>query len=82
MLLLQVMTTKVYVRDMTMVSPHALLLFGGDITVEHGSGRILVDEWAGFEMRAQTAVLVKTLRAELDRLLMDKIEHPEVPLPW
>ena len=75
----KVMTTKLYVRDCTMISPHALLLFGGDISVDHSKQQIVVDEWAGFEMRPQTAVLVKTLRAELDRLLMQKIEAPEVP---
>jgi len=76
----KVMTTKVYVRDCTMISPHSILLFGGDISVDHSKQQIVVDDWAGFEMRPQTAVLVKTLRAELDRLLMEKIEKPEVNL--
>lgn len=31
----KVKTTKVYVRDCTMVTPYPLLLFGGEIVVKH-----------------------------------------------
>jgi hypothetical protein len=31
----KVKTTKVYVRDCTMVTPYPLLLFGGQIVVKH-----------------------------------------------
>jgi ATP-dependent RNA helicase DHX29 len=33
--ILQVKTSKVYVRDTTLVSPYMLLLFGGEISVQH-----------------------------------------------
>jgi len=31
----QVETSKVYLRDTTVISPYDLLLFGGDISVQH-----------------------------------------------
>ena len=35
--------SKVYVRDVTAVSPLALLLFGGEVEVSHGSGTVTID---------------------------------------
>jgi hypothetical protein len=34
-LIVQVETSKVYLRDTTVISPYALLLFGGAINVQH-----------------------------------------------
>lgn len=43
---LQIMqTSKVWVYDCSMVQPYALLLFGGDIGVEHTASLVTVDEW-------------------------------------
>jgi len=39
----KVMTTKMYVRDVTCVAPYGFLLFGGSIRVEHASGVVFVD---------------------------------------
>ena len=33
--ILQVKTSKVYVRDTSLISPYTLLLFGGEISVQH-----------------------------------------------
>ena len=56
-----------------MVSPMALLLFGGALSVMHESGYVLVDDWLRIRASAPTAVLVKKLRAALDALLADKV---------
>lgn len=60
-----------------MVSPMALLLFGGALSVVHESGYVLVDDWLRIRASAPTAVLVKRLRGALDALLADKVMHAQ-----
>eukprot|EP00741_Cyanophora_paradoxa_P024262 tig00021759_g23429.t1 len=70
---------QVFVRDLTAVSPYALLLFGGKVAVRGGSGAAVpveIDGWIRFEMERGVAVLVRELRARLDALLADKIARP------
>ena len=74
----KVKTTKVYVRDATMVGPYALLLFGGKVKVDHERASALCDGWIRFRAAPRVAVLFKALRAELDGLLMQKIAAPEL----
>lgn len=38
-------TTATFLRDVSVVSPMALLLFGGDIKVHHDAGYMLLDGW-------------------------------------
>lgn len=38
-------TGKVYVRDATMVSAYALLLFGGEIQIDRENGFIVIGDW-------------------------------------
>jgi HrpA-like RNA helicase len=72
----RVKTSKVYLRESTMVPSYTLLLFGGAITVHHERGTLKVDDWAEFEASPRTAVLVRELRRAVDGLLLDKIEDP------
>ena len=74
----KVKTTKVYVRDATMVGPYPLLLFGGKVKVDHERASALCDGWIRFRAAPRVAVLFKALRAELDGLLMQKIATPEL----
>lgn len=76
----RVETAKVYIRDNTMVGAYALLLFGGEITVLHDKGVVRVDDWATFQAPARIGVLVKELRARVDKLLLDRINHPSAAL--
>jgi hypothetical protein len=69
----KVATARVFLRDVTPVSPMALLLFGGPLKVLHEEGAVLVDGWARVRAPAQTAVLVKKLRAALDSALEAKV---------
>lgn len=75
-----VKTAKVYVRDATTISPYALLLFGGQIHVQHQSNKIVVDNWLSLTAAPKVAVLVKQLKALLDRLLERKIVNPHETL--
>ena len=72
----RVETAKVYVRDNTMVGSHALLLFGGDVSVLRDEGLVKVDDWATFQAPARIGVLVKELRRRVDRLLLERIDRP------
>ena len=66
-------TTRTFLRDCSVASPMALLLFGGELTVLHEAGAVLVDGWLRIRAPATTAVLVKQLRAALDSLLAAKV---------
>ncbi|CAG5136541.1 unnamed protein product, partial [Candidula unifasciata] len=76
-------TSKIFLHDSTMVSPYALLFFGGDIkiVVEDNTELVSVDDWVTFKASATTAQLVRDLRKQLDKLLTTKITHPG-PTKW
>jgi hypothetical protein len=48
---------QVYVRDATVVSPFALLLFGGFVEVHHLKGQCTLDGWLTFAVPAQVRTL-------------------------
>lgn len=73
-----VQTSKIFVRESSMVPPYAILFFGGSIVVKHEKGLLLVDDWAKFRAPARIAVLVRELRAEVDSLLLSKIKSPSL----
>lgn len=70
-------TRKLYVRDATVVSPFALLLFGGALNVYHEDGVVTVDEWLKFRIARTPATLVKYLRSQMENMLLRKIVAPE-----
>ena len=69
----KVKTSRVFVRDATVLPPEALLLFGGRMDVRHETQRVCLDGWLWLRASAQTAVLFKKLRAALDDALDAKI---------
>lgn len=76
----KVKTSRLFIRDSTMVSPYAIMLFGGEIEVQHKKGQMSVDSWVIFRAPARVAVLARELRRELDELLMRKFEYPDYDL--
>jgi ATP-dependent RNA helicase DHX36 len=52
-------TTKVYIRDATMVGPYPLLLFGGKVKVDHERAMATCDNWIHFRAAPRVAVLFK-----------------------
>ncbi|KAJ8036559.1 ATP-dependent RNA helicase dhx29 [Holothuria leucospilota] len=68
--------SRVFLRDSTLISPYSILLFGGDITVQHREQLICVDDWIKFQAPAKTAVIFKELRELLDSLLSRKLANP------
>ena len=73
-------TSKIFIRECSMVPVYAVLLFGGNITVQHEKGMLIVDDWASFKSPARIGVLVRELRVELARLLERKIEDPALEI--
>ena len=75
--MVQVRTSQTFLRDITVIGPAALLLFGGRLQVVHGAGHVLIDDWLRVRAPAPTAVLVSELRRGLDFLLQQKIRQPK-----
>ncbi|PKU84361.1 putative pre-mRNA-splicing factor ATP-dependent RNA helicase [Dendrobium catenatum] len=74
----KVETSKVFLRDTSIISPYSLLLFGGSISVQHQMGLVIIDNWLKLTAPAQTAVLFKQLRLTLHAVLKDLIRKPEM----
>ncbi|CAI5729208.1 unnamed protein product [Peronospora effusa] len=75
-----VQTSKIFVRESTMVNPYALLLFGGQLEVIHEKNLLTLDGFIRFSAVARIGVLIKSIRQHLDRLLMEKIADPSVDI--
>lgn len=57
-----------------MVAPYALLLFGGEVGVDHDKNLVTVDGWIKFQSQgSKIAVLVRELRRYLDQVMLQKI---------
>ncbi|XP_030210763.1 ATP-dependent RNA helicase DHX29 isoform X3 [Gadus morhua] len=72
--------TKIYLRDTTLISPFPLLLFGGDIDVQHRERLITVDGWILFQAPVRIGVIFKHLRKLMDSLLEKKLANPKMNL--
>uniref|UniRef100_A0A667Z439 RNA helicase n=1 Tax=Myripristis murdjan TaxID=586833 RepID=A0A667Z439_9TELE len=72
--------TKIYLRDTTLISPFPMLLFGGDIDVQHRERLITVDGWIHFQAPVRIGVIFKHLRKLMDSLLEKKLENPKTNL--
>ena len=48
------------------------------ITLKHELIQIVIDDWIEFRSPGKVAVLIKQLRTELDKLLVEKIDQPQV----
>ncbi|KAM6179571.1 putative ATP-dependent RNA helicase DHX57 [Erethizon dorsatum] len=81
----KIKTSRVFIRECSMVSVYPLVLFGGgQVNVQLQRGEFVVsldDGWIRFVAAShQVAELVKELRCELDQLLQDKIKNPSIDL--
>lgn len=71
---------KVYLKETTLVSPFPILLFGGDIEVQHRERLLSVDGWIHFQAPVRIAVIFKQLRMLIDSVLRRKLENPKMAL--
>lgn len=72
--------TKVFLRDTTLISPLSMLLFGGDIDVQHKERLISLDGWICFQAPVRIGVIFKHLRKLIDSLLERKLANPKMNL--
>ncbi|XRA99169.1 RNA helicase [Pycnococcus provasolii] len=68
---------RVVARAVSMASPYALLLFGGELEVVHEKSLVRVGKWVEYGAPARVGVLVRRLRGSLDRALLRKVEDPQ-----
>jgi HrpA-like RNA helicase len=76
----QVHTSRPFIRDISMIWPFAILLFGGDIAVLHSQECVTVSGWIEFTAKPRVAFLIEALRAKFDRLLALKFREPDSPV--
>ncbi|CAB1452431.1 unnamed protein product [Pleuronectes platessa] len=72
--------TRIYLRDTTLISPFPMLLFGGDIDIQHRERLISLDGWIHFQAPVRIGVIFKHLRKLMDSLLEKKLENPRMSL--
>ncbi|XP_037609310.1 ATP-dependent RNA helicase DHX29 [Sebastes umbrosus] len=72
--------TKIYLRDTTLIPPFPMLLFGGDIDIQHRERLITLDGWIHFQAPVRIGVIFKHLRKLMDSLLEKKLENPRMNL--
>ncbi|XP_053717370.1 ATP-dependent RNA helicase DHX29 [Synchiropus splendidus] len=70
--------TKIYLRDTTLISPFPMMLFGGDIDIQHRERLITLDGWMHFQAPVRIGVIFKHLRKLIDSLLEKKLENPRM----
>ena len=44
----KVLTSRVYLQDVTMMPAYPILLFGGEVRVDHERGLVTVDDWFAY----------------------------------
>lgn len=71
---------RVYLRETTLITPFPVLLFGGDIEVQHRERLLSVDGWIYFQAPVKIAVIFKQLRILIDCVLRKKLENPKMSL--
>ena len=71
-------TSKLYMFDCCAARPYALLLFGGDLVVNHMKKLITIDGFINFQCSSRVAALIEGLRKLLDNLLLQIFSDPEV----
>ncbi|KAF9931562.1 hypothetical protein FBU30_009947 [Linnemannia zychae] len=72
-----VKSSRMYVWESCRVGQFPLVLFGGELVVKHHAKLVTVDKWIQFKCHAKTAVVLKTMREELDKILQKRIDDPE-----
>jgi hypothetical protein len=70
-----VRSSSFFLRDATPVTPYALLLFGGELSVRGDS--VVVDGWAAFKAAPRVAVMLRALRTRLNQLLLSRVVTPQ-----
>ena len=72
-------TSALFVRDLTVVAPVALMLFGGRLSIDAKASLVLLDDgFVRFHTTPEVASLVVQLRQSLEETLALKIRQPSL----
>ena len=74
-----VKTSCLFIRDLTVVPPVALMLFGGRLSLDPRASLVLIDDgWVRFRVAPEVAALIIRLRNGLEEILERKIRNPQL----
>jgi ATP-dependent RNA helicase DHX36 len=73
-----VKTTKIFLRTTSVVTPYPLILFSEKMKIEGDC--VTLDGWIFFKISKEIANLLRELRVEMVRVLVDKLKNPEIDI--
>jgi HrpA-like RNA helicase len=73
----KIKTNDIFIRDVTLVDPIQLVLFGGEVLID---GKKILMESSWIRISCSNAQLLLFLKMELDNLIMQKLKNPIVNL--
>eukprot|EP00762_Andalucia_godoyi_P007174 ANDGO_08007.mRNA.1 DExH-box ATP-dependent RNA helicase DExH1 len=73
----KMMTSQVYIRDVTPVSAFPLLFFASDVRPKSHMRVVEIDDWIHVDMEAKDAETIRGLREKLNDCLVSKISDPK-----
>ncbi|TPX65487.1 hypothetical protein SpCBS45565_g05139 [Spizellomyces sp. 'palustris'] len=76
----KISTSKIFLRDTTLCSAWPLLMFGGELQVDHQGRSLSVGRQWRFQAYARIAALINGLRTLLDKSLEAKIADPSLDI--
>eukprot|EP00929_Paragymnodinium_shiwhaense_P006701 TRINITY_DN110676_c0_g1_i1.p1 TRINITY_DN110676_c0_g1~~TRINITY_DN110676_c0_g1_i1.p1 ORF type:complete len:1160 (-),score=276.15 TRINITY_DN110676_c0_g1_i1:169-3648(-) len=76
----KVQTSQIFLQDSTLVGSIPLLLFGGELRLDKSQKHIHLGGLAFRTKKEATAVLLKLLQREIDRLLLVKVANPRADI--
>lgn len=76
----RVKTSRIFLRDVTVISNYSALLFGGKIEVYPEDQVLEIDDWISFQASGREAILLSKLRQEIDKLLLEKVADTTVDI--
>ena len=72
----KVQTSRVFVRDASVVPPYCLLFFGGKVVINHEDSTVTIDDWITLRANPRIAALAKGVKTLVDQQLSAKFENP------
>ena len=71
-----VQTSKLFARDVTVITPLLCLLFSSKMIIYNSLGCVVIDNWLGFRIKPVLARIIMRVRKDLEEALVDKIIDP------
>ncbi len=66
-------TNNIFIRDVTLVDPIQLVLFGGEVVID-GKKMLMENSW--IRISCSNAQLIQSLKTELESLILQKLKNP------